>query len=185
MDENKHWNDFQKGDTAAFTTLYDLLWEELFCYTARLMQDKDIAADIVQEIFTKLWENKEQIQNIEQIKSYLYKTSRNSALNHIREQNIREKHLTALSNILEIDGVENTMQDILGTDMKNHILRSIESLPARMREIFYLKVFEQMSVKEIAERLNLSEQTVRNQVNMATQKLKHVFPFIILFLLQK
>ncbi len=185
MDSNLFWQNFQKGDNDAFSKLYDLLWEDLFCYTARLLQDKEIASDIVQEVFTKLWENRHQAKNIDNIKSYLYKSARNSTLNSIREYNIKEKHLAAFQMILNAEGVDSTMQEILGKDMKTHIQRSIETLPERMREVFYLKVFEQLSVKEIAERMHLSEQTVRNQMSLATQRLKHVFVALLVFFIQK
>jgi RNA polymerase sigma-70 factor (ECF subfamily) len=184
MDNIEYWRDFQHGDDKAFSKLYDLLWKDLFCFAARMLQDKEVACDIVQEVFTKLWENRHNLQNVEKIKPYLYKWARNSVLNHFREQTIQEKHLEAFKIAFEKVTVENTLQEVIGKDMKNHIQRSMEQLPEKMREVFYLKIFEQLTVKEIAELLKISEQTVRNQISLATQKLKHIIVYLLLFLLK-
>ncbi len=184
MGETDIFSNFIKGDDKSFSSLYDLYWKDLFGYAARIMQDKDLAADVVQEVFARLWENRKDLKDIDAIKPYLYKWARNSALNQFREQNIQEKHLEAFQSLFERNGVENTLQEVLDADMRNHIKQSMERLPEKMREIFYLKIFEQLTVKEIAEKLMISEQTVRNQINMASQRMKHIIACVLVLLIK-
>lgn len=173
-----HWRQLRQGDEQAFKSLFELLWKDLYVYAARLMQSREEAHDIVQELFIKLWENRYQLAEVDAIKPYLYQSVRNMVLNRIKVSQIREKHLEAFKEILPIAG--NTTEDmVLGAEAHANLMKSLELLPDRMREIFYLNRIDHVPVSTIADQLNLSEQTVRNQINLALKRLKGVTVMVV------
>lgn len=175
-----HWRQLRQGDEQAFKSLFELLWKDLYSYAARLMQSRDEAHDIVQELFIRLWENRYQLSEVENIKPYLYQSVRNMVLNRIKISQIRDQHLEAFKGMTPINA--NTTEDmVLGAEAHTNLMKSLDLLPERMREIFYLNRIEQVPVSAIATQLNLSEQTVRNQINLALKRLRDL-PFILFLL---
>jgi RNA polymerase sigma-70 factor (family 1) len=184
MDElSDYWERVKTGDDKAFAQLFNLLWKEMFGYAARLMQDNTEAQDIVQELFTQLWEKRESLSTVDKIKPYLYQWMRHSILNRIQEQGIRKKHLEAFRYTVE-ETTDTTFSLLVENDLQQQILKSINSLPDRMREVFWLSRMEHLSVSEIASKLNISEQTVRNQINIAVNRIKTVITYVVLLILQ-
>jgi RNA polymerase sigma-70 factor (ECF subfamily) len=168
-----HWRQLRQGDEQAFKSLFELLWKDLYVYAARLMQSRDEAHDIVQELFIQLWENRYQLAEVDSVKPYLYRSIRNMVLNRIKVSQIRDKHLEAFKDILPTTG-NTTEEMVLGAEAHTNLMKSLELLPERMREIFYMNRIDHVPVSTIADQLNLSEQTVRNQINLASKRLKEL-----------
>jgi RNA polymerase sigma-70 factor (family 1) len=183
MDERDYWTRLKNGDDKAFEQLFKCLWKELYEYVARLMQSKAEAQDIVQEIFAQVWEKRFELSEVEKVRPYLYRWARHSVLNRLQAHNIHIKHLEAFRLTLE-KSQDTTSQYIMESDTRDTILQIIDRLPDRMREVFFLSRIEHLSVDEIASRLNLSEQTVRNQINLAVKRLKTVITCLLMYLLQ-
>lgn len=160
-----------KGDIKAFSTFYEESWEDLFCYVISIVKSKDDAMDIVQESFIAMWEKKELLHTIQNIKPYLYSIAKFKTIRFIK-LNIRER--TFQENMLKIfDELEHSLEDnFLKIELEKLINREIDKLPTKMREIFILSRKEQLSYLEIANQLDISDKTVKKQINNAIKIIK-------------
>src|SRR5690606_26681694 len=105
------------------------------------------------------------------LSSYLYASVRNRILNLFAHQQVREKYLTSLSEFNEIDRITPDHQ-VRERELREQIERAVNSLPSKMRAIFILSRVEHLTQKEIAERLEISDQTVNKQVKNALRILR-------------
>ena len=161
----------KQGNRLAFNRLYDLYWTELFNYSYKILTSKDVAQDVVQDVFLKIWVNKNEL-NIKNLKSYLYNAARNTSISKIRKANFTEIHLEVIENLSIEPFAE---QKINVEDLRKELDLATEGLPARCRQIFYLSRISNYTIDEIALELNISRRTVENQISIA---LRHVRPHI-------
>jgi RNA polymerase sigma-70 factor (ECF subfamily) len=180
------WEKVQQGNAAAFRQLFDTYWEELFLYACRILKDRSTAKDIIQALFIHLWEKHDGLPDVDNIPAYLRTALRNRLLNAIRDENVYQKHVDIFSEIAA--GNDNSLLESLEVkDTEHAILASMDALPAKMKNVFYLHRFEHLSVTEIALKLGTSEQTIRNQLNTALQRVRArwstIIPLLCYFLL--
>lgn len=177
-------NAVHRGDYQAFRDVYDQYWQSLLSYTKHLVRSDADAEDIVQEVFIQFWKSS-QIEKIESLQGYFRTALRFRILKHFEKTKVRSQYTQALeafkSSIAESDVSENLELK----ELSERIEAEIGKLPKKMREIFYLRKFQFLSYKEIAETLEISESTVKKQLNNAT-KLKERFvdrslPLILFF----
>lgn len=139
----------------------------LCLFALRYVDDINTAKDITQDVFVTFWTENEKLNNKNLIKSYLYKSVKNRALNFIK----REKRTTGLDKILSSEIIFFNLEDKgdiirelsfnnLQTDLEN----AISELPEQRQIIFRMSRFQQMKHKEIAEKLNISSKTVETQI---------------------
>ncbi len=165
------WACLLNSDEAGITGLYDLLWQRLYIYASKILQDKSAAADVIQDLFIKLWEKRDELPQVTNVEGYLFRSLKHAMLNNLQSTKIREKHLEAFSKVCaEMDNL--ILDGIYQKELIELIKNSSTRLPDRMKEIFMMNSFEHKSVSEIANELNLSEQTVRNQINLALKKIR-------------
>ncbi|MEP7257323.1 MAG: RNA polymerase sigma-70 factor [Flavitalea sp.] len=151
------------GDEEAFRQLFHTCNKSLFSFIASLVKSEADAKEIIQEIFLNLWINRLQLSRIENPGGWLHTIAANSAYSHLRkEARFAKRQFKAQSLLTE------STPDIYG-QMENReaqalISEAIQRLPVRRRQVFQLSRMEGFSRKEIAEQLNISENTVRNQL---------------------
>lgn len=159
---------WQAGDSDAFEVLYQKYWLKLYVFARRTTPNAEDAQDLIQDVFAQLWMQKEQIDAAVFSESYLFAIVRNKLLDKIRKQYVREEYVQKiLQSSSESDF--STQQTILTNDLNNHIHRAVDVLPEKCREVFQLSRFEQLSVDQIAQKLQISPQTVKNQLSKALQ----------------
>ena len=134
----------------------------------RLLRDTTLAEDIVQEVFLKVWEIRETIQMDEAIQSYLYRSCYNATLNFLKKQ----KPQTDIEVVLTLAGDTDAEKHLNTQETENQILAAIESLPPKTKVVFTLSRFEELSYKEIAERLDISLKSVEKHMGIALQRLR-------------
>ncbi|MDO1446779.1 RNA polymerase sigma-70 factor [Rhodocytophaga aerolata] len=158
----------QKADETRFIELLFKHYYASLCRTVnRIVRDTDAAEDIVQDVFMKVWNNRQTLEINFSIKSYLYRSAINSALNYL-EKNKKQVHLED-ANLLEPSG--NNVEEMLNAaEVQQRVFEATEALPPACKTIFVLSRHENMSYKEIADTLNISPKTVENQMGKA---LKH------------
>ncbi len=170
-----------RSDSKAFTDLYNKYWAQVYNFTKLYITNKDIAEEIVQEVFIKIWDSKEMIRENESFKGLLFIVTRNFIFNVFRK-NVNEDFykLTVLSAMEESYNPE---EEVEARDLKAYIDLLIEQLPPQRRLIFNLSRKEYKTYREIAEQLSISEKTVENQISEALKYLrKHIFLFLIFLL---
>jgi RNA polymerase sigma-70 factor (family 1) len=153
----------------AFTQFYTLFFQKLLLTSDKYVKDLFIAEEIVQNVFLRIWETPEDLENIRFIKSYLYKSVINASINHVnRQKSIEQHHQKIAANLTE--------EYLIDLDEENELIvllhNEIEKLPPKCRIIFKLNRFEQLKYREIAIKLNISERTVENHIGNALKLLR-------------
>ncbi|HBL74644.1 MAG TPA: RNA polymerase sigma-70 factor [Prolixibacteraceae bacterium] len=179
-----------KGNKKGFEILFRTYYKRLCAYAVSFVSQNDLAEDIVTDVFLKLWEKRETLNIPESVSSYLFQSVKNSCINYLnREKNrkntISENEINLLNLKIKYPVSDKyPLTDLIGQELEEKIRTEIEKLPEQCREIFYLSRFEELSHKEIAEKLGISENTVKVQIYRALIKLrtglKDYLPILIL-----
>ena len=159
------------GKPEGLRLLFDSYFDEICRYAFILTGNEEASKDIVQQLFVDLWENKSTVNIHTSVKSYLYTAAKHRSLNYLRKQNRLLSIDEFESGIMHV--TDNEIDNIIDIKELDLILRqSIDSLPTQCREIFTLKIHENLSYKDIAHKLSLSEKTIENQMGIAYKKLR-------------
>ncbi|WP_353184651.1 RNA polymerase sigma-70 factor [Parapedobacter lycopersici] len=162
----------QRGDAAAFTTVFHRYYGLLFIHAYKKLRDAEQAKDVVQELFTTLWVRRERLSlTNDNLAVYLYTAVRNRILDVIARQQVREKYIQSLQGFIDREQT-GTDYRVRSLDLAALIEAEISALPPKMREVFEMSRYENLSHKEIAEKLELSELTVRTHVKKALRILR-------------
>lgn len=161
----------RNGDAAAYTVIYNRYFDALYLQARQKLNNAEEAQDIVHELFTALWTKREVLEIKTSLTAYLYGAVRNRILDLIAHQQVESKYMRSLQDYLS-QGTCITDHAIREKLLVQLIEKCIAALPDKMRAIFELSRKEKLSHKEIAEQLNLSEQTVKKQVNNALKILR-------------
>lgn len=166
-------NEIKQLDYAAFKKLFENLYPALCRHSIQLVHNSEVAEDIVQEQFIYLWENRLKISIYKTCEGYLYKAVRNKSIDYLRSKYVRIKFE---DNDNFIDVIDDKSIGVLGEIQENEqiemITKAIECLPEKCQIIFSMSRFSDLSNKEIAEKLSVSEKTVENQITIAIKKIK-------------
>lgn len=167
---------------AAFKQYSELLYRHAY----RKTNSADLSKDLVQEVFFTLWDKQDKFPDKDQLLPYLYVILKNKILNQYKKSNI---HLKYAISVAKEKPFQLDSADLLLNKELDAILKSeVDNMPDRMREIYLLKKEEGVSIREIAEKLGISEQTVKNQLQNAYNRIKDrlkdydSFPLILGFL---
>jgi RNA polymerase sigma-70 factor (family 1) len=166
----------REGKTEAYHYLIRVYFPVLKNYAAKILDDTAVIEDIVDDVFIKVWFNREKFNDFVEIKKFLYTSVRNACLNHLRNiQREKVKH-NVFSEVYVNTEVEEG-EELIQSELFAEIRKAIENLPEKMREVFIMAYLEKIDNYKIAETLNLSYQTVRNQktkaLTLIRKSLKH------------
>jgi len=142
------------------------------------VRDQDTAKDIVQEVFLKLWKNRDDIEWSESLRSYLYKATTHASLNYLKSHKRKQEIHTQihLSSRLSTD---ETSETIHLNEIQHKVQQAIDYLPPKCKVIYLLSRQEGLRYHQIAEQLDISVKTVENQMGIALEKLRHTLrPFL-------
>lgn len=159
------------GDQFAFTEIYNRHWKLIYAHVYKMLRDEDDAKDVVQEVFGNLWLRAASIKSTANVSGLLYIAARNKVFDLIGKNKVRADYIGEIASFMSDSG--NAQMDTIDEKRILEILeREIQKLPPKMREIFELSRKENLSHKEIASKLNISEQTVKKQVQNALKVIK-------------
>lgn len=188
IDEQQLLTALKGGSKVAFTTLYRLHWQKLFIYVMKVVRDEDETADIIQDVFLNLWLMRDKFDHIHTINSYLFIMARNTSLQRLASKQKNSDLVERLRIYSDVDCEEGAEKIFLGKELKEIIDHAINKLPAKMKEVFVLSRNEDLSHREIAERLHISDKTVKKQVSYAIKIIKaclktklHLFIFYFIY----
>ncbi len=160
------------SDIHSFTKIFNQFEKEIYHYLVYKLSDKDLAEDLLQEVFLKLWEKFNTINSKKELKGYLYKTAKNLCLNHFRHQVVVRKHQENKS--AELRYYVSPSELFEQQEGNRKLLQVINSLPEKTRITFLMSRADNLSYKEISERLKISVKTVENQIGSALKKLREL-----------
>lgn len=158
-----------EGKIPTFTKFYTLFFQRLMLASDKYVKDISIAEEIVQNVFLKIWENPESLEDVKSVRSYLYRAVINASINHVnRQKSIAQHHEKIAANLTE--------QYLMDLEEENELIvllyAEIDKLPPQCQKVFKLNRFEHLKYKEIAELLNISERTVENHIALALKTLR-------------
>ncbi|QES90227.1 RNA polymerase sigma factor [Rhizosphaericola mali] len=161
----------KSGNAEAFKEIYERYWERMADYVIKVIKNETEAQDIVQEIFISIWKRREIIEIKGELLAYLLKSARNLSLRYIEKNLNKQSFYQSLNNHLN-DFQFTNFTALELKELEEQINNAIEALPAKMQEIFKLSRFENLSYKEISERLNIADTTVKKQISNAIKIIK-------------
>ena len=161
----------KSGDKQAYAAIYSKFWPLIYRFARKMLRDGQAAEDLTQEVFYKLWNKAGELEITRSLSTYLYTAARNKVLDNIAHGKIIEQYASSLSEYLEKS--EATTDHLIRENQLKQLIESeLAALPEHMRIIFELSRKENMSYKEIADQLNISEGAVRGQVTRALRQLR-------------
>jgi RNA polymerase sigma-70 factor (ECF subfamily) len=161
----------KEGDDAAFTEIYHRYKGVLYIHALKLLKDQDEAQDVIHELYTALW-NKASDFNLDiPLKAYLYRGVKNRIFDIFAHQKVRSSYVAKFAEVIE-EGAWITDEKLREKELVAAIEAGLDLLPAKMREVFELSRFANLSHKEIGKELNISDKTVKTQVHNALHILR-------------
>ncbi len=160
------------GDIKAFEQLFRLYYTPLCLYASSITGRRDVAEEIVQELFYKLWRDRAQIQIFRSLKSYLYGAVRNQSLQYCEQEMVRLQYRDILADLSEASTDSSPLEELETRELEQAIERTLESLPERRRKIYQMHRWQGLKYKEIADALAISVKTVEAEMTKTHQLLK-------------
>lgn len=158
-----------QGDELAFGQLYEHWQPQLASFIFRITKSKEIAAEIVQDVFLKIWINRELLSGIDQFKSYLFVVCRNHALNALRKA-VREFEQFQELETINFDKTSPDDEDT-ETNRLTIVDIAIDKLSPRQKEIYLLHRHEGFTYHQIAAKLGIGKETVKTHLDLAVKSI--------------
>ena len=182
MNLNKYWPGIQDGDEKSLEGLFREIHGSLFYYSYYYTEDQFIAEEIVQDVFIKIWQDRNKINLKGSLSAYLYKAVRNHAINFLIHKKTKkyavhqltaEENWTSMQEVLDIDDF--IIEHIEAKETEARLRAIIDDLPEQCKKIFLLSRFEGKSNNEIAALLKISVNTVKAQIYRALEIIRKIF----------
>jgi RNA polymerase sigma-70 factor (family 1) len=160
------------GDEKGFQQIYDRYALNVARIGYKYLQSAALAEDLVQEVFSAVWVQREQFTRVEYFQRYLFTMCKNIALQHLKKI-AKEELLNKTYASLKSQTTENNIDDYLLDQAYPALMqKAVEQLPATHKRVFELVTIDGLSHKAIAEQLNLSPQTVSNSMTLAIKSIR-------------
>jgi RNA polymerase sigma-70 factor (ECF subfamily) len=172
-EENYLLEELKNGNKLAFSILFRKYYVDLVLFAGNKIYDKTRCEDIVQNIFLKIWSERETFHIESSFKSFLLKSVKNACLDEIRHLQVIRAHEAYSESVFEIDQMNDTENYVLFSDLNVHLNEAIAKLPDTYREAFELNRINGLKYREIAEKLHVSERTIEVRIGKALNLLRN------------
>lgn len=164
--------DLKNGDTFALSKIYAVYAEQVYHLAYKLLKDTGWSEDLVQEVFLKIWKNKEQLEDSQAVWPFLYTLTKRESLNKLRS--IRRSQV-AFDRLLQyVEGFSASAEEqLINKELAMKIKECFAELPAQQERAIIMSKVQGMSYKEISNELNISPNTVKNHVVQALKTLRN------------
>jgi RNA polymerase sigma-70 factor (ECF subfamily) len=161
----------RQGDIKQFETLFRSSYVSLVKYAGTLIKDRDTAEEIVQDLFFRIWQDREKINIESSLNGYLFRAVHNRCLHHIEHLRVVERHANEMSLNATAES-ENPAEILQYKELQAKIAGILERLPERCGKIFCMNRFEGLKYTEIAEKLSVSVKTVEANIGRALKEFR-------------
>lgn len=172
-----------EGNKAAFERMFRSSYKILRAYALTFLKDNDIAEEVLQIVFCRIWEKRHLLKPDGSLKAYLYRAVHNESLNHLKHEKVKASFQLYYTDQVE-ESDDDASSKMQASELDYHLQQAINELPQQCRIIFQMSRFEQLKYRQIAEQLGLSVKTVENQMGKALKilrlKLVDFLPFILI-----
>ncbi len=161
-DDKVLWSDIKAGNKSCFNQLFRKYYSELFYYGIKIFPDEDCVKESIQEIFIRIWDTREKLANVENVKSYLIVSVRRMILvqKNKSKHNIDLKQVDRSPFLFEVNEFEKHNE--ISDEIRNILLAAINSLTRKQRELIMLFFYHELTYPEISNILEISIQATRN-----------------------
>ncbi len=161
----------RKGDHDAFTQLYEKYSVLLIPTILRLLKSQELTEELLQKLFIKIWDSREQIDPEKSFKAYVYRIAQNMVYYSFREDS-RQKRLLDFVISQKSESYSHIEENLIHREMEELIQAALEKLPPKRREVYRLFRYEEKSYKEISELLHISTSTINDHLQKANKFLR-------------
>jgi len=174
IDEGLLWQRMKSDDQESFSIIFKSYYPKLYTYGIKLIPFPDFVRDQIQDLFINIWQNRKNLGEVSNLKAYLFVSLRRKLFTS--KKNEFESH--SIDNLSEKDSKalvfnpdEFVDRKLISQNIKEKLIRNLNSLPVNQREIIFLRFYHQLAYKEIADIINIKEQTIKNYMPRIFQKL--------------
>jgi len=169
--DNEIFGRIRKGDKKQFESLFRSSYVALVRYAKTLIKDHDSAEEIVQDLFFRIWKDREKIKIESSLNGYLFRSVHNKCLHFLEHKKIIERHEAEISQMQH--ETQESPSDILQyQELQEKIVRILDRLPERCGQIFFMSRFEGLKYAEIADKLSVSVKTVESNMGRALKEFR-------------
>ncbi len=162
----------------AYNKLFLQFYSSLKDFACSFLESKQLADEVVSDVFIKIWQKRQTLHTIHHLKMYLFKSTRNTALNYLKREGLQKVPLEDYW--VELNSIYFNPERLMITEeMIEKINEAVQSLPARCRLIFKLVKEEGLKYREVAELMDIAVKTVENQMTLALKKIGGAINFDI------
>jgi RNA polymerase sigma-70 factor (ECF subfamily) len=163
------FNEIKKGNKLVYEALFFDYYDHLVHFADNYTLDQHVSKDLVQDIYLYIWENTEKINIHTSIKAYFYQSLKNRCLNYLKNLKMKDE-----KNVIYVEALLNSKDDTVffDPDILDQIKKSMDELPSQMAKIIKMKYLDGMKQVEIADKMNISINTVKTQLKRAKVKLR-------------
>ena len=172
---------FQNGDTSAFNTLFEKHMRRIIQYVYRFVRNREVAEELAQEVFLKVYENASGYRPKAKFLSWLYTIATNICLNEVRKPQFRASHQSLDDPVIGSAGTDSARHEIASgngpdlelerLEMERVIKRALVQIPEKQRIAFILNKYQELSYAEVADVLKMSEKAVKSLIHRAKEAL--------------
>lgn len=161
----------RQGDIGQFESLFRSSYVSLVRYAKTLIKDHDTAEEIVQDLFFRLWQDKEKLNIESSLNGYLFRSVHNKCLHFIEHNRVVDRYTEEMSH-RQPEKQESPSDILQYRELQARIAKILERLPERCGQIFYMSRFEGLKYSEIAEKLSVSVKTVESNMGRALKEFR-------------
>jgi RNA polymerase sigma-70 factor, ECF subfamily len=172
LKEQQQLRKIRKGDISTFEALFHQYYNGLCGYAEHLLGLKEVAEEVVQDVFYNIWKNRESLRIRQSLQSYLYRSAYNNSMMYLRKMR-REYFMEDVNRPEPSLDAPDPLEVIQLDEVSGLISETLESLPVRTREIFRMNRQEGLKYREIAQKLSISEKTVEANMGKALRALRN------------
>ncbi|MFA6083867.1 RNA polymerase sigma factor [Mucilaginibacter sp.] len=170
--DSELWKLFREGDSLAYTKLVETYSRSLYDYGYRIVPDKDFIKDCLQDVFMELWNRRIRINDTASVKNYLFKAIRLRIFRQQSKWSLPEQISEDYHFRFEIDTEASWIENDETDSTLKRLNTILHTLPARQREIIYLRFYENLEFETIAQILNISKQSIYNSLQKSFKKFR-------------
>lgn len=175
----------RQGSEKVFERIFKDHFKSLHAYAYTFLKDDEQAEEVVQNVFCRIWEKRENLKTDGSLKAYLYRAVHNESLNYLKHQKVKASFQVYYADQME-QSEDHSAKKIMANELERHIQKAMNELPQQCRTIFQLSRFEQLKYQQIADQMGLSIKTIENQMGKALKLMRlklAEFLTIMIFLL--
>jgi len=161
----------KQGSVSSFNLLFDKYYHELCSFSNIIISNQQLAEEVVADVFVKIWQKKEFIEITTSVKSYLYKSTKNTTISYLRKKKVDEVSLDDIFNLQE-ENSSNPESIIIQGETLEQIKDVLSILPKKSKMVFQMHRFNQLKYKDIAEIMNVSVKSIEKHMSKSMKILR-------------